>query len=87
MEKISVKFTLDELDLVLQNMEALSEMLPDDDEDKKLAEIVIEKLTDYTDKLSEMSEYLNGNDWPVELESSLECTQEDFDKIKPKQDK
>ncbi len=87
MEKISVKFTLDELDLVLQNMEALSEMLPDDDEDKKLAEIVIEKLTDYTDKLSEMSEYLNGNDWPVELESSLTCTQEDFDKIKPKQDK
>lgn len=87
MEKIKIDFTLDELDLILANMEALAKNLPPDDEDAPLAEIIVEKLTDFTDKISELSEYLNGNDWPEELESHLECGQKDFDKIKSKEDK
>lgn len=87
MEKIKIDFTLDELDLILASMEALAKNLPPDDEDAHLAEIIVEKLTDFTDKISELSEYLNGNDWPVELESHLECDQKDFDKIKSKGDK
>ena len=87
MENIKLDFTLDELDLIQAAMESLAEALPEKYEDKALADIIVEKLSDFTDKISEMSEYLNGNDWPEELETHLECTQKDFDKIKPNQDK
>lgn len=71
MEKLSIKLTLDELDIITCMLEGYQENMSKDDEDKETVNNLVEKFFEFTDKISSLSEYITGDDWPETAEAEL----------------
>jgi len=84
MEKLSIKLTLDELDLITCMLEGYQENIPENDEDKPSIDGLVEKFFEFTDKISSLSEYITGEDWPETAEAELSIDEEAIKKAAAK---
>ncbi len=78
METIETKISLDDLDLLSAVLEGFTESLDPNDEDRPAIETLLGKLTEFTDKICSLTEYLTGSDWPENLELTISCNKNDI---------
>lgn len=80
MEKLSINLTLDELDIITCMLEGYQENMPENDEDKNTVDGLVDKFFEFTDKISSLSEYLTGDDWPENAAATLSIDEDSIKK-------